>query len=515
MSSLYSGDHGEGGKTRASTKSIGHAMQRTREWMATSQTRSSGLTASTSSHSPFSSKTDDLDLDSLFKRLDKYTAEMKEVEKRLKRARSVSEKSEGINIKRFSFENNDSLEEGPLPTFKSPTESSSSNELTQAQMASDAASDTTSPEQALPTPIAEANPQTASSTKNPPPEPDQLRQDSPAPVFGNWKQWAEEQFLPTKLVKDRSSSRYSNKVKSYSKSSRQRYLWKRQSPSPPSRGSHHASNSEKGQVLDQMPEDRREDHQERHQYDFSEGDEPGPSFPTSWILPPRTSSRKEASKEMMQEEAITPPRPTPRRRTTTSDGRPSIRNGGFWSDQTAELFAQGEVPPVPALSQSNSNATLKSNPPLTPLTLSDPREDQLRREMESFAIRDGPETLEHRYKKRRPPVLNLFDSDDEKEDQQSVSTTLEPDNLSLLETSDDRGARPRTRRRKSIFSIFQRRSPVEKLIDMYFDDEPEERPALQRGSTRSRKGSPVQEKMPKSPAMPPLPQTLHGKQTSL
>ncbi|KIW92376.1 uncharacterized protein Z519_07360 [Cladophialophora bantiana CBS 173.52] len=515
MSSLYSGDHGEGGRTRASTKSIGHAMQRTWEWMATYQTRSSGLTASTSSHSPFSSKTGDLDLDSLFKRLDKYTAEMKEVEERLKRARSVSEKSEGINIKRFSFEDGYSLEEKEaLPTFKSPTESSSSNEPTQAQMASDAASNTTSSEQMVPTPITEAKLQTTSSTKNPPPEQDQLRQDSPVPVFGNWKQWAEEQFLPTTLVKDRSSSRYSDRVESYSESSRQRFLWKRQSPSPPSRGSHHASSSEKSHVLDQVLEDRGKDHQD-HQYGCSEDDEPGPSFPTSRILPPRTSSKKEAAKEMIQEEAITPPRPTPRRRMTTSDGRPSIRNGGFWSDQAAELFVQGDVPPVPALSQSNSNATLKSNSPLTPLTLSDPREDQLRREMESFAIRDGPETLEHRYKKRKPPMLNFFDSDDEKEDQQSVSTTLETDSVSLPEASDDRGARPRTRRRKSIFSIFQPRSPVEKLIDMYFDDEPEERPALQRGSIRSRKGSPVQEKMPKSPVMPPLPQTLHGGQTSL
>jgi hypothetical protein len=203
---------------------------------------------------------------------------------------------------------------------------------------------------------------------------------------------------------------------------------------------------------------------------------------------------------------------------TTSDGRPSIRNGGFWADHSAGFLSFGDAPPVPILSASNSNATLKSSPPLTPLTISDPREDQIRRELETYSIYDGAEALEHGYKKRRPPMLNLADSDEEKEDFPSVPTSLEPDHASAVLDDDKRSLRPRTRRRKSIFSIFQRRSPVEKLIDMYFDDdEPEEKPLPRRQRAQSRKGSPVQEKMPRSPAIPPefQHQHLHGKQVSL
>ncbi|KIX93110.1 uncharacterized protein Z520_11167 [Fonsecaea multimorphosa CBS 102226] len=512
MSSLYSGEHGEGRSARASNKSIGQAMQRTREWMAAYQTGSGDLTASTSSHSPFSNPNDDLDLDSLFRRLDRYTAEMQEVEDRLKRARSISDKSEGIHIKRFSFEGSPSLEAAePLPTFGVPPKSYPLTDWKSGQITSI----TTSSEQASPAPLAHTQPQNSMHTKYPSLDQDELQDDSPAPLSGNWKQWAEQRFLPTKLALKRSSSRYSDRRESYSEPLYQEFVWKRQSPSPPVNGSHHASGSEVNQVLAQMPEYSIEDHDDYQQYDFSEEDEPGPAIPRSWTLPPRTSSMKQPHKEVWQEEATTSSRPMPRRRMTTSDARPSIRNGGLWSGQAAELFAQDDEPPVPSLSQSTSIATLSSNPPMTPLTLSDPREDQLRREMESFAIQDGPETLEHRYKKRRPPLLNLFNSDDEEEDQQSVST-LEPDNSSLFDVSDDRSVRARARRRrKSLLSIFQRRSPVEKLIDMYFNDEPEEKASPPKASNRSRKSSFAREKIPKSPATPPLPSGLHGKQTSL
>jgi hypothetical protein len=96
-----------------------------------------------------------------------------------------------------------------------------------------------------------------------------------------------------------------------------------------------------------------------------------------------------------------------------------------------------------------------------------------------------------------------------------VPTPPEPEHSNSLFEDDDPHLRPRPRRRKSIFSIFQRKSPVEKLIDMYLDDEPEEKPSHRRRSTWSRKGSPAQEPMPKSPAIPPQFQPLHGKQTSL
>jgi hypothetical protein len=115
-------------------------------------------------------------------------------------------------------------------------------------------------------------------------------------------------------------------------------------------------------------------------------------------------------------------------------------------------------------------------------------------------------------------MLNLLDSDDEREESTPIATPSEPDHSNSLHDEDDedaRSLRPRPRRRKSIFSIFQRKSPVEKLIDMYFDDEPEKKPIPKRRSTRSRRGSPTQEKLPMSPAIPPQFQALHEKQTSL
>ncbi|OAL35948.1 hypothetical protein AYO20_04854 [Fonsecaea nubica] len=502
MSSLYSGDHGEtgGGSARASTISIGQAMQRTWEWMAAYQTGSGDLTTSTSDSS-LRNPDDDLDLDSLFRRLDRYTAEMREVEDRLKRARSVSERSEGIIAKRFSFEDTSLEMTEPLPALRWPPDSHPPKAWRPRQIPSIA----TSSEQSIPAPFAHPEHRSSLRTESLPPDAEEIEQDSPAPLIGNWKQWAEQQFLPTKLAPTRASSRYSETRESYSEHSRQRFIWRRQSPSPPGEASHHESSSEMSHLLAQIPEYLTDDHCDYHQFDFSEDDELSPVIPRSWTLPPRTSSMKQPNKEACRESANAHLRPMPRRRMTTSDARPAIRNGGVWSGEAAELFIQGEEPSLPGLSQSTSNATLNSNPPLTPLTLSDPREDQLRREMESFAIQDGPGTLEYRYQKRRPPLLNLLDSDEE-DYQQSVSSTAELDNSSLLDMSEERSVRPR-RRRRSLFNIFQRRSPVEKLIDMYFEDEPGEKDT-------SRKGSPVREKVPKSPATPPLSLAILGKQMS-
>ncbi|OQV08911.1 hypothetical protein CLAIMM_13119 [Cladophialophora immunda] len=322
MSSIYSGDHGEGRSPRASRKSIGQAMQRTWEWMAAHQTRSGDLTSSNSSHSPFSNPNDDLDLDSLFKRLDKYTTEMQEVEDRLRRAKFVSENPGGINIKRFSFEGISSLEATkPLQTFEFPAKSTPSTEWKLGQVSSI----TTSSEQTSPTPLAHAELQNYLSTKYPLPDLGELPEDSAAPLLlGNWKQRAEQQFLPTKLALKRSSSRYSDRGESYPDYSRQRFVWKRQSPSPspPVEGSHHTTSSEKNQVLAQMPEYLIEGDNDYHQYDFSEEDEPGPAIPRSWTLPPRTSSMKQPNKETWQGDATTLLRPLPRRRMTTSDARP-------------------------------------------------------------------------------------------------------------------------------------------------------------------------------------------------
>lgn len=475
MSSTYSGDHSNAISARASTKSIGQAIQRTREWMVTYQSTSSHA-SSRSSSSPRSSKQDELDLDSLFKRLDKYTAEMQEIEERLKRARTVSDKSDRISTKRLSFDSHHARDEiSEMKGSTSSVDNTSRLQNTRVRQQGDLAS-----------------------------------QD----VFDDWKTWVDEQFGHAKPPSGRNSSKHSS-YRSEQGSLSLNSTWLRLSPTPPVQESPRKLSSTKADSLDQHEEQRQASEQDYDNNDFSD-DELDPSVPTSWSPPPRTSSKQLTGDDPSSPETKpAPTKPATRRRMTTTEGRPSIRNGGFWSDQSAGLLPRDDIPAVPVLSQSNSNATLKSSPPLTPLTMGDPREDQVRRELETMSIHAGAEALGSRYKNRRPPMLNLLASDDEEDDLEPVPKSAGLPQSTLLDVNDDQSGRPRSRRRKSVFSIFQRRSPVEKLIDMYLDDEPEERPVSRRASTWSRTVSSGQDKIPKSPSIPPVPQTLHAKQTSL
>lgn len=561
MSSKYVGDHGDGASSRVSASSIGQAVQ---EKQAQTADSSKGSTASstTSSLSGCSSRHDDLDLDldldSLFKRLDKYTAEMQEVEDRLKRARRNSKKPDGVYIKRFSFEFSDAPEHANASTPPGSSRASSSTlqqrrtptdglEVDEDSAAVHFSRDSHSSRRSSRIDsrhISICRPRSAVSSvafitdargealaalhehRQPQEEHDEL--DGPQDLFRDWKVWAERQFPAAEPTptRDRSSSRYSRSADPFEGAPNNKFFWKRMSPPPPLKDIRRTPTFRKARVSDAVTTHNREGGQDYEEY-FSEEDEPGPSVPTSWSLPPRSSSKRVISNESLatrssrksvmnvaggQEQESEASRPATHRRMITGDGRSSVRDGGFWFDQSRGLFGEEEVPPVPALSASNSNATL--SPPLTPLNVGDPREDQLRRELETFSIQDGVEALEHRYKRRRPPMLNLVDSDGEKDDLTPMPTPFEQEYSDSVYDDGERNLRPRTRRSKSIFSIFQRRSPVEKLIDMYFDDEPEEKPILKRRSTWSRKGSPIQEKMPKSPAIPPQYQ-LHGKQTSV
>lgn len=512
MPPTYSGGHVDDD----SRKSISRSIQRTVEWMAEHKSRSSASSTSRSPSPSCSRKSGDLDLDSLFKRLDKYTAEMEEVEARLKRARSTSKGSVRVNIKQFSFAEDHDLEE--RETLPPVSHSSRISMRSHTPAETHRSRDSPALEQKQTGDLSEisseiiSDVETAASRK-----PEAMSTDSGARDLINWIGWAEEQFSLIEPTAGRSSSRYSDRPELYRESAQQKFVWQKQPPSPPSNKSWRTSHAEQRQSSSEASRDQSDGGVEYNEYDFTEEDEPGPSAPTFWTLPPRTSSKMMPIEEKMDNRNDPRAQP-PRRRMNTTEGRPSIRNGGFWSHQAASLFPQDNIPSVPALSQSSSSATLKSSPPPTPLALCSPREDQIRREMESFALQDGPETLELRYKKRRPPMLNLLDSDDERDDSRSVSTEQEQDHSSLLDLTDDHSgvsaARPRVRRQKSIFSIFQRRSPVEKLIDMYFDEE-EENSVPKRRSTWARKGSPTQAKVPNSSAVPPLPQALHHeKQTS-
>ncbi|ETI26470.1 hypothetical protein G647_03247 [Cladophialophora carrionii CBS 160.54] len=560
MSSIYSSDRTDRASARESSKSVGQAIQWAQAWIVDGQNTSTAASTISSRSNP-SSKEDELDLDALFKRLDTYTAEVQELEERLKRARSNSEKSDGVNVERFSFEESYTREMNKALTPPGPTSISSST-VSRHHHASSNATDEDEGQAPVDSPssLSKSSPSKCATSSVPlesdkapveddarteaiaafqdhgqPPEAREDQDDPQPGVSGDWRAWAEQRIPSPQPEHERSRSKFSERMDSIQTSPNRRFFWKTLSPSPPLKETRRSPTLREAHTPDSVVEGQAERELEYDEY-LLEDDEAGPSVPTSWSLlprssskrvmsneslPPRSSSKRAISDEVVQEQESTAPRPTPRRRTTTSDGRPSIRNGGFWSNPGVGVFDQGDVPPVPALSQSTSNATLTSSPPLTPLTIGGPREDQLRRELETLSIQDGAEVLEHRYKKRRPPMLNLLDSDDEGNESTPMPTSLRPDHSGSLhegeeeEEDDERGLRPRPRRRKSIFSIFQRKSPVEKLIDMYFDDEPEKKPIPKRRSTWSRKGSPVQEKMPMSPAIPPQFQALHEKQSSL
>jgi hypothetical protein len=105
------------------------------------------------------------------------------------------------------------------------------------------------------------------------------------------------------------------------------------------------------------------------------------------------------------------------------------------------------------------------------MSICSPHEDQLRRELESFALQEGAETLALRYKKRKPPILSFADSDDG-HPWQYANLNHDLAKAAGAPVSEST-SRPLMRRRRSILSIFQRRSPVEKLIDMYLDEDQE------------------------------------------
>lgn len=183
------------------------------------------------------------------------------------------------------------------------------------------------------------------------------------------------------------------------------------------------------------------------------------------------------------------------RRTTIAAGRNAGSRIILVSSpgKIAELEFVADVPPVPPLSASFSGATSPTTAsPMTPL----PTEDQIRRELETFAIKEGPDSVLSRrssvVSRRRMAAAFVPDEEDKMlpEIPQNHSR-LEATTASMNLDDDDeskRAIKPTLGRNKSFFSKFEKRNDVDALLDLYMTDEQLlDQKEVRRKSTKSRR----------------------------
>lgn len=180
------------------------------------------------------------------------------------------------------------------------------------------------------------------------------------------------------------------------------------------------------------------------------------------------------------------------RRTTISAGRNSGAKIFMISSpgNVAEYDFEADIPPVPQLSASASTAT--SPPTMSPLTPL-PTEDQIRRELETFALEEGPDLRKSRrnstLSRRRIPAAFVPCAEDRV---LPASTTLSDATTALVDVPEMFDAKTASRqslsRKKSFFSRFERKNEVDALLDLYLtDDQLAEEKNQKRKSTKSRR----------------------------
>lgn len=167
------------------------------------------------------------------------------------------------------------------------------------------------------------------------------------------------------------------------------------------------------------------------------------------------------------------------RRTTISAGRDTTSNvitissPGHHEEQNFDA----DVPPVPELSTASSitsPSTMSSASPMTP----QPTEDQIRRELETFALEEGPDIRMSRRSsvasRKRLPAAFVPDA----EDRMLPKTPPIPPQVKALPDvpfAADFDLRTPIKndltRKKSFFSRFERKDEVGALLDLYMTDQ--------------------------------------------
>lgn len=205
-------------------------------------------------------------------------------------------------------------------------------------------------------------------------------------------------------------------------------------------------------------------------------------------LPPRTSSRGLRRVDPLEGEAMEGQKQDWRRMTIAGGKHTSVvmmSSSGHLEEFDLSL------PPVPSLSDPPSPATLlASHAPRKPI----PTEDQIRRELEAFAIKESPNIQLSRRSSlsSRRRATYFPDPEDVMYDQ----PTLPGYDLKALPSlpspapppEPETRSRPSLSRSKSIFGRFERKNEVDTLLDMYLTEEQIEESRLQkRKSTKTRR----------------------------
>jgi len=228
--------------------------------------------------------------------------------------------------------------------------------------------------------------------------------------------------------------------------------------------------------------------------DLSRQDVRPPEIHSAMSVPPKTST---IVSPRLEERTVGVVKTS--RRATVSESRQMTRNTGRLPLRSSPPvpFFQDDQPAVPSLSYTTSPATSTFSPPLTPLSLGS-HEDPMRRELEISAIHDGAHTLESKDKQRKPPRWHFVEAhDDDDEEPMAASASSFDSKIDPAPRADDADGKsssvekPRMSRQRSVFKVFQKKSSVDKLIEMYMndDDQTEEDHGPKRWAGRSRKPS--------------------------
>ena len=178
------------------------------------------------------------------------------------------------------------------------------------------------------------------------------------------------------------------------------------------------------------------------------------------------------------------------RRTTISAPRNDINKVLLISsEEQTECDYTVETPPVPQLYDDSPGSDLHSPQTASPITPNIYQEDRIRRELETFAIRDGPNLQPRRVgglstSAQRPLAVYIPDLNDIMTEKELPATPRQA--VQVMDQYNYQPPPPSPAWRKAI-SRFDRRNDVDTLLDMYYTAPPQEEHSLKKKPSRSRR----------------------------